>query len=95
MPVEVQLISAAWCKRCQVIKPDVERLCTIAEAIFSYIDYDALDESDPVKQAVTALPTIRMRTEIKGEWALYTPTELEAWKTAITATVDLHGETDF
>lgn len=85
MPIEVQMISAVWCKRCQTLKPDVERLCGLAEATFTYVDYDHLEEDDEVKKAVTALPTIRMRTSDNGAWTPYTPDDLETWKVVIAA----------
>lgn len=77
--LEVRLISAAWCKRCAVIKPDVEALCKTAGATFMIIDFDELEEDDPVKRAVTALPTILMDNKA------YTPAELDTWRSAITA----------
>lgn len=79
MSLEVQLISAAWCKRCAVIKPEVTALCKTAGAKFTVIDYDELEEDDPVKRTVTALPTILMGGKA------YTPAELDAWREAITA----------
>ena len=79
MSLEVRLISAAWCKRCAVIKPDVEALCKTAGATFTIVDFDELEEDDPVKRAVTALPTILM------DGKAYTPAELDAWRAAITA----------
>ena len=94
--VEVQMISAIWCKRCQVMKPDVERLCTATEATFTYVDFDDLEEDDPIKKLVTALPTIRMRPSPTAEWTSYTPAEIDAWKTAITSAVAIGvHDTDF
>jgi thiol-disulfide isomerase/thioredoxin len=77
--IEVQLISASWCKRCAVIKPEVEALCKTAGAKFTVVDFDELEEDDPVKCAVTALPTILMNGKT------YTPAELDAWREAIAA----------
>jgi thiol-disulfide isomerase/thioredoxin len=85
MPIEVQMLSAVWCKRCQTLKPDVERLCSLAGATFTYVDYDDLEEDDEVKKAVTALPTIRMRTGDNGAWTSYTPADLDTWKVVIAA----------
>ena len=79
MSLEVQLISAAWCKRCAVIKPEVEALCKTAGALLSIIDFDDLEEDDIVKRTVTALPTILMGGKA------YTPAELDAWREAIAA----------
>jgi thiol-disulfide isomerase/thioredoxin len=92
MPTEVQLVSAAWCKRCSVIKPEVEALCKTAGAKFVVLDFDDLEEDDPVKRAVTALPTILM------DGKAYTPAELDAWRAAITAAalaIGVSGDTDF
>lgn len=87
----VQLISASWCKRCAVIKPEVESLCKAAGATFTVMDFDALDDDDPVKTAVTALPTIVMAGK------MYTPAELDAWRTVITAAAltSIAGDEDF
>lgn len=87
--IEVQLISATWCKRCAVIKPEVEALCKTAGAKFTVLDYDELEDDDPVKRAVTALPTILMGGKA------YTPAELDAWREAITAAAVGVGDDDF
>jgi hypothetical protein len=91
MSLEVQLISAVWCKRCAVIKPDVEALCKTAGATLTIVDFDELEEDNPVKRTVTALPTILMNGKA------YTPAELDAWQSAITAAVvaSAVGSTDF
>jgi hypothetical protein len=86
---EVQLISAAWCKRCHTLKPDIAAATTVAGASFAIIDYDTLDETDPVRNAVTALPMIRMRTGPDAPWAAYTPAELDVWKADLMATVKI------
>lgn len=85
----VELISAAWCKRCTVIKPEVASLCKAAGAIFTVIDYDDLAEDDPTKSAVTALPTIVMGGK------MYTPAELEKWRADISAAALTAGDEDF
>lgn len=95
MPTEVQMISAVWCKRCQTLKPDVVRLCGLASATFTYVDYDELEEDDEIKKAVTALPTVRMRLSSDAPWTTYTPAELDAWKEIITAAAVAGGDTDF
>ena len=86
---EVQLISAVWCKRCHALKPDVAAAAAVAGASFAVVDYDTLDETDPVRNAVTALPMIRMRVGPDAAWAAYTPAELETWKTDLMATVKI------
>jgi thiol-disulfide isomerase/thioredoxin len=83
MPVEVQIISAPWCKRCQTIKPEVAALCTLSGATLTYVEYEEMEEDE--KATITSLPTIRMRD--RGEpWSVYTATTLEEWKAAITKT---------
>ncbi len=90
--IQVQLVSASWCKRCAVIKPDVAALCKTAGATLTIIDFDELEEDDPVKRAVTALPTILMNDKA------YTPAEFDAWRSAITAAAvasAVGGDEDF
>ena len=94
MSLEVQLISATWCKRCAVIKPEVEALCKTAGAKFTVIDYDELEDDDLVKRTVKALPTILMGGKA------YTPADLDAWREAIAAAavagaVGASGDDDF
>jgi thiol-disulfide isomerase/thioredoxin len=93
MSIEVVLVSASWCARCKIIKPDVEALCKTAGATFTIVDYDELEEDDPVKQAVKALPTIRMRAG-HGSWTTYVPAEIDTWKNAMisAAAVPTSGE---
>jgi thiol-disulfide isomerase/thioredoxin len=81
---EVQLISAAWCKRCHAIRPEVVKVCTIAGALLTYIDFDDLEEEDPLKKSVVSLPTIRMRTGT-SPWATWTAATYEDWKSAVVA----------
>ena len=90
--IQVQLVSAAWCKRCAVIKPDVAALCKTAGATLTIIDFDELEEDDIIKRTVTALPTILMNSKP------YTPSEFDAWRSAITAAAvatAVSGDTDF
>jgi hypothetical protein len=91
---EVQIISATWCKRCHAIKPEVAALCVTAGATLTVVDYDELEDDDPVKKSVTALPTIRMRSE--GDWVSYTPADLDKWKTDVAALAAApSNDTDF
>ncbi len=96
MTTEVVLVSAVWCKRCSELKPDVRRLCEVAGVKFSILDYDDLEDDDPVKTSVKALPTIRMRVADTTEWLTFRPTEIEEWKTALTALpLAVTGDEDF
>lgn len=83
--IEVVLVSATWCKRCNELKPEIQRLCAAAGIAFSVVDFDELEEDDPVKLSVKALPTIRMRSSSATAWTVYRPTELDAWRAAVTA----------
>lgn len=82
---EVVLVSATWCKRCAELKPEIQRLCAAAGVSFDIVDYDELEDDDPVKVAVKALPTIRMRPAGDDVWKTYKPAEIDAWKSAVTA----------
>jgi hypothetical protein len=89
MPVvEVQLITAEWCKRCHQIKPDVVATCAMTGASLGIVDYDELADDDPLKDAVEALPTIRMRTDPTAAWVSYVPANIEKWKEDIIALFD-------
>ena len=93
--VEVQYIGAEWCKRCHILRPEVQAICAVAGAIpFNYVDFDELDENSELKATVTALPTFRIR---RGTvWTTYTPNTIAAFKDALmgAAAVDTTS-TDF
>ena len=44
--MEVQFISASWCKKCVELKPEANQLCSIAGIIMKIIDFDEMDECD-------------------------------------------------
>jgi thiol-disulfide isomerase/thioredoxin len=95
MPVEVQIISAVWCKRCLTIKPEVEALCAVAGATLTKLDMDQLaEDDDPLFGEIKSLPTIRMRKTADETWVAYTAATLDAWKTAIVATASVAPVTD-
>jgi hypothetical protein len=84
----VQLISAPWCKRCHLIKPEVKRYCEMAGAVLTELNFDELEEGDPLKATVKALPTIMMRLSAPSQdWVSYAPADLEKWKVAILALI--------
>lgn len=99
MPVEVQIISAVWCKRCLTIKPEVESLCGLTGATLTKLDMDQLEEDgDPLFSEVKSLPTIRMKKTADEPWVIYTAATLDEWKTAIVAAAPVAptaGDTDF
>lgn len=91
---EVQLISAPWCKRCAVIKPDVASHCTMNNATFTIVDYEEMEENE--KADIKSLPTIRMRLGPMGSWAVFTADTLESFKTTLAhASLKQSTETDF
>ncbi len=92
----VQLISAPWCKRCHLIKPEVKLYCEMAGATLTELNFDELEEGDPLKATVKALPTIMMRLTAPSpspspspshDWVSYAPADLEKWKAAILALI--------
>jgi thiol-disulfide isomerase/thioredoxin len=86
----IVLISAPWCKRCHELKPDIAGLCAIAGRTLSIVNFDELEEDDPVKMAVKSLPTILM------DGNAYTAATIEAWKTAVICSVTVStGGDDF
>jgi thiol-disulfide isomerase/thioredoxin len=78
---EVELLTATWCKRCKEIKPVVQQISAMIGASYREVDYEELEDDDPVKVAVKALPTIRVRLlTVEGSpWRVFVPAELEAW----------------
>jgi hypothetical protein len=92
MPPIVQLISAAWCKRCVTVKPEVAKYCAMAGVTMDVIDFEEMEEAE--KATIASLPTIRMKAGPDTEWSTWTTATLEDWKTAIVQTSDLCA-TDF
>lgn len=87
--VIVEYISATWCKRCHDILPTVRSTCQIAGAQLEMLDFDELDDCDKRKEAVTALPTIRLTTDGGHTWTEFTPAGLDDWKRATLASVSI------
>jgi thiol-disulfide isomerase/thioredoxin len=92
--IYVQMISAPWCKRCHLMKPDIECTAAAAAAEFTYLNFDDLADDDEVKLAVKALPTVRMRVD-SGEWKAYPAGKIDEWKEAILALVSVAPTDDF
>jgi len=85
MPAKVEFISAPWCGRCKTLRPAVEETCRLSGAQFCYVNMDDLDEDDPLKESIKALPTMRTRLTPDSPWVLWVPAQLEEWKTALFA----------
>lgn len=92
--VAVEYVSASWCKRCHELKPIMTTICAVSGVKPTVIDYDALEEDDPVRATVTSLPMIRMRIN-DGDWILYTAAQLEDWKAKIAEEAVTYGDLDF
>ena len=86
MPSEVRMITATWCKRCHTMKPDVISACKLAGANLSFIDFDELEEEDPLK-GVKSLPTLQIMVD--GEWKSFGATEYSAWGEVLMSQVVL------
>ena len=89
---EVQLISAPWCKRCVVIKPDVASCAAMNGATLTVVDYEEMEESE--KADIKSLPTIRLRLGSTEAWTVFTADTLELFKTTL-AHASLQQSTDF
>lgn len=90
--MNVQVISAEWCKRCHVIKPEVAKVCALTQIPYNVLDFDELDEAD--KLTVKSLPTIRI---LRGGVvdSTYTASEFEAWKSVLMAAASGTKDEDF
>ena len=96
MPALVKLVSAPWCKRCHELKPDIAAAVAIAGATLEVVNFDELEDDDPVKLSVASLPTILMQTEAGGPWTAYTAHTMAEWKVAVLAGAHVSTtDTDF
>lgn len=93
--IEVQYIGAEWCKRCHVLRPEIQAVCAVSGAVpFNYVDFDELDENSELKATVTALPTFRIRHG--AIWTTYNANTLADFKAALLAATPLDTTgTDF
>ncbi len=89
MSGSVVLISAPWCKRCHILKPDIAGLCAATGRTLLVVNFDELEDDDPQKIAVKSLPTILM------DGKAYTADTIEEWKTNIIGSVKLVASDDF
>ena len=90
---KVEFISASWCARCKIIKPEVVTLCQAVGIALTFVDLDDLEEAD--KDTIKSLPTLRTYTQA-GPVEIHTAATLEAWKTLIkSATAIPTDGTDF
>jgi len=105
--VEVQFISAKWCKKCVELKPDAIQLCSIAGITMTIIDFDELDEIDEldeldefneIKHTIKTLPTIRMKTSTdsgSSVWKQYTAHEFDMWKSDLLQNQNVRMSSSF
>ena len=92
--MEVKLISATWCGRCKELKPNVAATCTTVGATFNIVDFDDLEEDDPLKESIKSLPSLLFRRVAGGDWQLYGASAFESWKQDAMAAVLSVGVAD-
>lgn len=80
--IEVQIISAPWCKRCDTVKPEVARHVAVAGTRLVTINMEDMEEAE--QATITSLPTVRMRLTPTAGWMIYTAHTLEDWKKDLT-----------
>ena len=80
--IEVQIISAPWCRRCDRIKPEVASHVAVAGARLVNIHMEDLEEAE--QASITSLPTVRMRPTPTAGWMIYTAHTLHHWKEDLT-----------
>jgi hypothetical protein len=80
--IEVQIISAPWCRRCDRIKPEVASHVAVAGARLVNIQMEDLEEAE--QAAITSLPTVRMRPTPTVGWMIYNAHTLDHWKEDLT-----------
>lgn len=84
MPLEIQFITAPWCKRCQTIKADFIEHCRMLGVTPEWIDFDTLDDESELKKSVEALPTMKVRNDPKGGWEIFTAKTFPDWRERTT-----------
>ena len=77
MALEIQFVSASWCKACIKIKPDFITHCALLGVTPTWVDYDEIEEGE-FKASIKGLPTIMVRTT--SVWKHYVASEFDAWK---------------
>lgn len=82
MSIEVRMITATWCKRCQTMKPDAIAACALAGTTLLFVDYDELEEDSPMK-AIKSLPTFQIL--LNNEWKSFSANEYSAWEALLMA----------
>ncbi len=90
--ITVIYIGATWCSTCKTIKPAVETLTRRFGVGLLLLDYDKDFEEGDEKDAITKVPTLRVRNSgvQVAEWNVGQVASLEAWLQAnvVVATVD-------
>jgi hypothetical protein len=94
MTVEVKIVSAPWCKRCQIIKPEIQTHCAFQGVEPVWVNVDELEDSDEIKGLVASLPTLLVRTGSEA-WQVFTFATFDAWKTAVSKNAAGMRDLDF
>ena len=92
--MELQIISAAWCKRCDEIKPKAIAVAGLASTTLKVVDYDA-ELTEEEREVIQKLPTLRFRASTTGAWRAFLPTEFDAWKRTVLEAAVLAEDSDF
>lgn len=93
--MELQIISATWCKRCDEIKPKATAVAGLASTTLKVVDYDA-ELTEEERGEITKLPTLRFRASATDSWRTFLPTEFDAWKrTVLEAVILMEDNEDF
>jgi thiol-disulfide isomerase/thioredoxin len=79
--LEIQFVSAPWCKSCDKIKPEFIAHCKIIGTEPIFINYDTMDED--FQATIKSLPTIKVRNDTDEEWTYFTALTFDAWKTFV------------
>ena len=82
---KVEVISAPWCARCKIIKPEVSTLCQAAGVPLTFVELDDMEEAD--KDTIKSLPTLRTYTATGV--LIHTATTLEDWKALLQKQVTI------
>jgi hypothetical protein len=82
--MEIQFVSATWCKACVKIKEPFIAHCKAVGIEPTWLDYDTMSEED--KETIKSLPTIMVRMGSNEPWIHYAASDFEDWKNAVAIT---------
>ncbi len=68
--------------------------CAAVGAAFSIVDFDDLDDEDPLKESIKSLPSLLFRKSASGDWQLYSASAFDHWKQDATTAAVAVGISD-